>query len=200
MLIGRQLRRPRSAPGGFTLAEVLIALVLIAALAAVVVPTIGSQMGRADPGRLARDASAIRGAVNQFASDVGQYPGSVTQLVTKIVDGVSAGPIYGVYGVSERDRWKGPYLTKDATAVLQTGFERNFDPTLRVDTLGISGLSETVTTNPRYLTLCVAIDSASALVVDKQYDDGVLTTGTFRWTVNTASANDTLKFLLVPIQ
>jgi hypothetical protein len=39
-----------------------------------------------------------------------------------------------------------------------------------------------------------------ALTVDEMFDDGVLTTGVFRWTVSTAGVTDTLKFLVIPIQ
>ena len=83
--------------------------------------------------------------------------------------------------------------------MLSTGYGLAFDSLLYVDTLGTSGLSEAVTTNPRFLTLCLAIDSSSALAIDTQFDDGNLQTGLYRWTVNTATS-DTLKFLLVPIQ
>jgi prepilin-type N-terminal cleavage/methylation domain-containing protein len=185
---------------GFTLAEALITIALIAAVAAVVIPTIAGQLAKADPQRVGNDAYAIRGAAEQFLNDVGQYPGNITHLTTRIVSGTSAGPIYGVYGVSERDRWKGPYLTKDATAVLQTGFNLPFNTLFNVDTLGASGLSEATATNPRFLTLCFAIDSLNALKIDAMFDDNDLTTGLFRWTVNVAGVTDTLKFLMLPIQ
>lgn len=192
----------RPAPRGFTLGEMIVTIAIIAAIAAVVIPTIGGQITKADPSRLGQDAFAVRGGVEQFVNDVGQYPGNVNQLNTKLVANNASfvGAIYGQYSVAERDKWKGPYVTKDASAILKTGFDSTFNTLFNVDTLGTSGLSESTTTNPRFLTLCIALDSSSAVKVDAMFDDGNLSTGVFRWTLGTASASDTLKFILVPIQ
>jgi prepilin-type N-terminal cleavage/methylation domain-containing protein len=188
----------------FTLAEVLVALAIVAGVAAIVLPTIMSQLSRSDPARVAGDASNIKSAVEQFINDVGQYPKRVTHLTRSLATNPLASPrdsgaIYGPYSVSEGQRWKGPYLTRTGSSVLATGYNLAFDSLLYVDTLGTSGLSEVVATNPRFLTLCLAIDSSSALAIDTQFDDGNLQTGLFRWTVNTITS-DTLKYLVVPIQ
>jgi prepilin-type N-terminal cleavage/methylation domain-containing protein len=187
---------------GFTLAEILVTVALLAAIAAIVMPTIAGQVGKADPQRLGNDALGIRGAVEQFVNDVGQYPNNINELTTRIVanNAGSVGAIYGQFSVAERDKWKGPYVSKDASAILKTGFDSTFNTSLNVDTLGTSGLSEATATNPRFLTLCIALDSASAVKVDAMFDDNNLSTGVFRWTLGTVSTSDTLKMLLVPIQ
>ena len=192
-------RRPSK---GFTVGEMLVTIAIIAAIAAVLIPTIASQLSKADPQRLGNDSFAIRSGVEQFVNDVGQYPSNINELTTRIVanNAGSVGAIYGQFSVAERDRWKGPYLSRDASAILKTGFDSTFNTIFNVDTLGTSGLSETTSTNPRFLTLCIALDSASAVKVDAMFDDGNLATGVFRWTLGTVSTSDTLKFLLVPIQ
>jgi prepilin-type N-terminal cleavage/methylation domain-containing protein len=186
---------------GFTMAEILVALAIVAMVAAVVIPTFTAQLGKADPQRVGNDAFSIRGAVEQFVNDVGQYPSNINQLTTRMTANnaswVSA--IYGQYSVGERDKWRGPYLTKDASAVLSTGFDATFNTVLNVDSLGTSGLAE-ASSNTRFLTLCLALDSAGAARIDAMFDDSNLSTGLFRWTLGTASTSDTLKFLLVPIQ
>ena len=186
----------------FSLGEIIVALAIIAAVAAIVLPTIMSQVSRSDPTRLGGDASNIKSAVEQFVNDVGQYPKRVTHLVRALATNPLSSPrdsgaIYGPYSVSEGNRWKGPYLTKDVVSVLKTGYGAVFDSVLYVDTLGTSGLTETVATNPRFLTLCVSLNATDALEVDKQFDDGDVLTGLFRWK---AGGSDTLKYLLVPIQ
>jgi prepilin-type N-terminal cleavage/methylation domain-containing protein len=188
-----------SARRAFSLVEILVAVVIMAVVAAVVIPTFGGQIRRADANRIGDDGSAIRAGVMQFISDVGQYPSSLGQLTTKIVAGTSTGAIYGVFGQNEKDRWRGPYVNKDASAILQTGYGLTFDNTLSVDSLSTSGLAEAAA-NQRFLTLCLAIDSLSAAKVDSLYDDGNLSTGLLRWTVNKAGSTDTLKFLLTAIQ
>ena len=186
---------------GFTLAEVVVTIALIAVVVAVVVPTITGQLAKADPQRVGNDAMAIRSGVEQFVNDVGQYPSNVNQLVVRVVanNAGSVGAIYGQYSVAERDKWRGPYLTKDANAVLKTGFDSTFNTVFNVDSLSTSGLAEVIG-NQRFLTLCMALDSASATKVDAMFDDNDLSTGNFRWTLGTVSASDSLKFLLLPIQ
>jgi prepilin-type N-terminal cleavage/methylation domain-containing protein len=184
---------------GFTLPEVLATLAIIAVLAAVVIPTIAGQIQKADPQRLGNDAMALRGGIEQFLADSRRYPSSFGNLTTLITT-AQTGLIGGNFSNTEVRRWAGPYIQKDATAALETGWGIQFDPNFKVDTLGVTGLSEATATNPRYLTLCAATDSTRALAVDQMFDDGVLTTGIFRWTANVAGATDTVKFLVLPIQ
>jgi prepilin-type N-terminal cleavage/methylation domain-containing protein len=190
------LRRNRR---GFSLGEILVAVMIVAVVAAVVIPTVASQVQKADPQSVGNTALAVRGAVEQFLSDVRRYPLSFSQL-TKAPAAGTIGLVGGNYATTEILRWAGPYLQKDSIAALGTASGLSFDPNFKVDTLGVTGLSETTATNPVYLTLCIAMDSLSALAVDRMFDDGDLTTGAFRWTVNTAGTTDTLKFLVVPIQ
>lgn len=183
---------------GFTLPEVLATVTIIAVLAAVVIPTVAAQIQKADPQKVGRDMLSTRSGVEQFLADVRRYPAAYAHLSAPIT-GLS-GLTGGTYATSEVNRWKGPYLNKDGTAGLSTGYGLTFNANFQIDTLGVTGLSEVTATNPKYLVFTVAIDSVRALTVDEMFDDGILTTGVFRWTVSTAGATDTLKFLVIPIQ
>jgi prepilin-type N-terminal cleavage/methylation domain-containing protein len=185
---------------GFTLPEVLVTITLIAALAAVVVPAIASQLKKGDPSRIGQDVGAIRGGVEQFLSDVRRYPGAIQQITAPITTS-QAGlttTMQGNYGTADAARWKGPYLTKDSIGVVTTGFGWVFKPGFEVDTLLPTGTSSAAA-GQRFMVLKIAMpvnDSLSALQIDSHVDDGNLNTGTVRYRKGTV---DTLKFLLLPI-
>src|SRR3954466_9172283 len=115
---------------GFSLAEVLVTIAIIAVLAAVVVPSIGSQLKTGDESRVQQDLSNIRSGVEQFLADVRRYPSSATHLNTAIT--ISAKDISVTnYPASQVARWRGPYLVKDPTAASGgTGFDLSIDATL----------------------------------------------------------------------
>lgn len=197
---------------GFTLPEVVVTITLIAALAAVVVPAITNQLKKGDPVRTAGDAQAIRGAVEQFLTDVRRYPNSIGQLTNTIrrtqkpLNG-SIGNAY-TYAAGDTVRWKGPYLTKDSLGVLLTGYNWKFLPNFYIDQLPTSGLVNT-TKGTRFMVLKAGVPSgdfgAAALLLDQSYDDGNLSTGSIRYRVCSQSpachsrSTDTLKVLLLPV-
>jgi len=91
---------------GFTLIEVLIVIVVIAILAAIVVPRL---LGA---GREAREASLrahlqeIRNALGLFQAQCGDYPNALTDIMA------TSAPASGGTGVMINPAdWKGPYLT-----------------------------------------------------------------------------------------
>ncbi|HEY9228264.1 MAG TPA: prepilin-type N-terminal cleavage/methylation domain-containing protein, partial [Gemmatimonadaceae bacterium] len=109
---------------GFTLPEVLVTITLVAALAAVVVPAVAGQLKKGDPSRVGQDVSAIRGAVEQFLSDVRRYPAAIQQVTAPIT--TSQAPLsstaQSTYGAADVNRWRGPYLTKDSIGATSTGY------------------------------------------------------------------------------
>jgi prepilin-type N-terminal cleavage/methylation domain-containing protein len=202
-------RKPTKA--GFTLPEVVVTITLIAALAAVVVPAITNQLKKGDPVRTASDAQAIRGAVEQFLTDVRRYPNSMGQLTNAIRR--TQKPLTGsvgttfTYAAGDTVRWKGPYLTKDSLGVLLTGYNWRFSTNFYIDQLPASGVVNS-TTGTRFMVLKAAVPSgdlgAAALLLDQSYDDGNLNTGSIRYRICSQSGcssttNDTLKVLLVPV-
>jgi prepilin-type N-terminal cleavage/methylation domain-containing protein len=208
--------RNRTVKKGFTLPEILVSITLVAILAAVVVPTITSQIRKGDPTRIGSEFMAIRGAVEQFLSDVRRYPKDIGQLTTVITNTQTplGGTSLATYGTPEIARWRGPYLSKDGTAALQTGYSLNFNTAFDTVTLATSGTSSCTGANcgQKYMVLSVPMvngdDPQSITELDKQFDDGTLTTGVVRYRTcanaepvacSPTTAKDTIKLLLMPI-
>ncbi len=199
------------ARSGFTLPEVLVTIALVAALAAVVVPTVATQLQKGDPNRVASDYAGVRGAVEQFLSDVRKYPRSLGQMTNPIATtgtGMSPANSATLYGATDVARWRGPYLTKDSLSVALTGFGYSMKldtVTLKSDAAGTATTNYTCTTpctgGIKYLILSVGggtstMDTLAWLALDKAVDDGVALTGSIRY----KSGTDTIKMLVMPIQ
>jgi general secretion pathway protein G len=108
----RNIRRHRAscARGGFTLIELLLVMVIIAVLAAVVVPKF---VGRSEQARITRakaDISILGLSLNSMEIDTGRYPTTLEGLVT--APATNADEWHGPYierGVPS-DPWKRPYI------------------------------------------------------------------------------------------
>jgi prepilin-type N-terminal cleavage/methylation domain-containing protein len=200
------MSKRKSARSGFTLAEVLVTIALIGALAAVVVPTIAGQLTKGDPNRVAADYNGIRGAVEQFLSDVRKYPANINELTNPITTSqLPMGPSgTSVFSTADVARWRGPYLSKDSISAGVTGF--GYTAVLALDSL--TSTTTTATTNytgctvtcTKYMVLKLglagaAADSAAWAAVDASLDDGAALTGFIRYKV----ANP-IKMIVVPIQ
>ncbi|HVX39838.1 MAG TPA: prepilin-type N-terminal cleavage/methylation domain-containing protein [Gemmatimonadaceae bacterium] len=190
------MRRVRQGQKGFTLPEILVSITLLAILAAVVVPTIASQVKKGDPTRMGNDFLAIRGGVEQFLSDVRKYPKSIGQLTSQISTSMS--PLVGSsFGKADSARWRGPYLTKDSVAADTTGYGLGITQPFDTMSLAVSGNQRG--SGKLYLVATVlGIDTLSWQQVDQLFDDGQSLTGTIRWRKGTST--DTLRYLVMPIQ
>jgi prepilin-type N-terminal cleavage/methylation domain-containing protein len=112
---------------GFTLAEVLVTIAIIAVVAAVLLPVVTGQLRKGDLGRVTSDLTSLRTGVEAFLADVRRVPSEVAQLVSQPTAGSSAvsADINGdEFPVGLANRWKGPYIDKEQTAgdVIATGF------------------------------------------------------------------------------
>src|SRR2546423_12076482 len=90
------LRRRRT--HGFTLIELLVVIIILAILAAVVIPRV---IGRTEDARIAKattDISTIDQTLDQYKIDVGVYPSSDEGLNSL------------VNNTSQSTKWNGPYL------------------------------------------------------------------------------------------
>lgn len=88
---------------GFTLVELLVVMIILAALAAVIVPRM---FGRAEQGRRAKAISDIKGleiAIDMYAADNGDPP-TTDQGLQALVEEPTAAPL--------PKNWNGPYLKK----------------------------------------------------------------------------------------
>jgi general secretion pathway protein G len=93
----RQVRR------AFTLIELLLVLVILAVLAAVVVPRLTGRVESARRGGTISDIANIKTALGVFETDIGRYPTSeegLQALLTNVLNDV---------------KWAGPYLEKFPT-------------------------------------------------------------------------------------
>lgn len=192
------MRVNRKARKGFTLAEVLVTVSIVAILSAVVVPSVVRQIDKGDTGRVAQDVSNIRVGVEQFVSDVRKYPGDVGQL-THTIAGVTDLDLVGgaAYTTNQQNRWKGPYVSKDSTGMLKTGFGWSFLPQFFKDTFALVG---TTVTPGLAIETAATLDSTQILSLDSLIDDGNILTGAVRYEKSGTAKIGKLKVLLVPIQ
>lgn len=91
---------------GFTLVELLVVIVVLAVLAAIVLPKFMNSSTRSKESALKSDLKLMRNAISLFQADTGKYPNGLVDLAetdkTKVK--VSGGTV-----VVAAD-WHGPYL------------------------------------------------------------------------------------------
>lgn len=91
------MRRNRA----FTLIELMVVILILAILAALVVPNVLGKTGQAKVAKAKADLAVLRDAIDQFRIDCDRYPSTQEGF-----DALRNKP-NGVNG------WNGPYLTKD---------------------------------------------------------------------------------------
>ena len=103
---------------GFTLVETIVTVGIIAALAAIIYPTVVKQFDNADPTRVAEDLGNIRTGLEAFAVNVRpQLAADIEDLVNRPIvvagtlDSTSTG---AVYTATEAAAWLGPYVALSA--------------------------------------------------------------------------------------
>ena len=184
MAMHRRLARKRR---GFTLAEVLVTLAIIAVMAAVLLPALNSQLQKGDAGRLASDLTNIQTAAQAFVSDVHRFPASVTELTTALTSG-SADLSSTTIPATLVAKWKGPYLAKDVVGNTAGGV---ISPTF-TSVAGANAVD--------YLTVTIT----GVSVTDFSNLEAILDEGTTSSTSSTAGSihysGTTLTFLALPIQ
>jgi type II secretion system protein G len=178
---------------GFTLLEILVALVLIGLLAGALVPTVVNQLGRGETNRLVEDLTAIEGASKSFRVDVQRWPGGLRNLVTQpsTSDVSLTGATYPSALIS---RWRGPYL------------ERGSIPGDTIVTAGGGVILPTFTSvawgGTNFFTVKVkgiTQENARAARLVMDGDTAVAaTSGRVRWKTGGGSSPDTLIFHAAP--
>lgn len=113
----------RQRRSGFTLPEVLVTIAIVAVLAAIVVPAVTQQIGKADAPSFNSSLGSFRTAITSFVADVKKFPGKVDDLQVKptaitdfdlSADGVGAAAGTGApqgtaFSTAVANRWRGPY-------------------------------------------------------------------------------------------
>jgi len=108
---------------GFTLVELLVVIVVLAVLAAIVLPKFMNSSARSKESSLRSDLKLLRSAVNAFNADTGKYPNSLADLAesdktkVKIADGTVVSPT----------DWHGPYVETVPTDPI-SGSAFTYDP------------------------------------------------------------------------
>jgi type IV pilus assembly protein PilE len=174
---------------GFTLAEVLVTLSIIAIMAAVLLPALNSQIGKGDAGRVASDLTNIQTGAQAFLSDVHRYPASLTHLTTAIA--TNQNDLLGsAYPSTLVAKWKGPYVQKDAISPSGIGtFTSTFSQTAGSN--GINYLSVSLTN----------VSAADFARIEDLLDEGnSSSTSSTSGLVRYSSTNSTLTYLALPIQ
>jgi general secretion pathway protein G len=98
-------RRPRSR-AAFTLAEMMVVIVILGLLAVLVVPNVIQRLSVAMGGRVKADIMAIESALDEYAiNNSMKYPDSLEVLVTPDVNGHT----YLKMTVLPKDPWKNEY-------------------------------------------------------------------------------------------
>lgn len=176
---------------GFTLAEILVALALIALLAAVLLPTVAGQILKGDAGRVMQDLDAVRSGIDQFLADIHRYPLKYSSLSKVIVIPADSDITPNPYTTGLVNKWAGPYVTKDTiSSVVATGYGGSIaNRFMKVQN----------TNGVNYVTIIITgISGADFDRIDLQLD-GVVdrTGGLLRWV---AGGGDSTKYLATPIQ
>jgi general secretion pathway protein G len=180
---------------GFSLAELLVGMAIIALLAAVLIPAVAGQISKSDVTRTLQDLSAMRTGVEQFVADVRRYPGKLSHMTNPITNAQRDVNLV-LYPATLVSRWKGPYVGRDTSAG-SGGFITGFGA-IALDSL----VRVTFQPGVNYATVRIAgVTQADFDRMDVEIDGAVnATSGVLRWVTGGASGVDTVKFLTIPIQ
>src|SRR5688500_12303463 len=103
---------------GFTLVETVVTVGIVAAMAAVVYPTVVKQFEVADPTRAAEDLNAIANAIETFGVNVRPHQPKDIEDLVNLIGAATANDstaLGAAYTTSDEANWKGPYI---GTAIL----------------------------------------------------------------------------------
>jgi prepilin-type N-terminal cleavage/methylation domain-containing protein len=160
---------------GFTLAEVLVSVAILAILAAVVVPAVFGRVTDANNRRKAATLSMLAQAVLTFHDHVGMWPSSLVQLTTAPAPNANNACSLPM-AAKDTARWLGPYV---ALAIPSTGLVIDKD-TIRVAlTRSPAGVA---TAGVLQISMQYPVSDTRNAIQDILDTDTDSTTGAIRWT------------------
>ena len=170
---------------GFTLAEALIALAIVATMAAVLYPAMSAQLRRGQSAAVASALTNLRDAIVAYRGNVSDYPRTLSNLTNALVAGATDA-CGNVLSGAQRNAWRGPYLTQNISGNYTIGDGTGLDTLMRnpaTDAAVAPGL---------LIIRVINVDSTVAVDLDRQFDGTVdLTSGVVLWST---TGSDTLKF------
>jgi len=173
---------------GFTLAEMLIALAIVAVMAAMLYPAMSAQLRRGQGAATASALSNFRDAMVAYRGNVQDYPRTLSQLTNALV-ATATDACGNVLSAAQRNAWRGPYLTQNISGNAAVG------DGLALDTLIRNPATDAAVAPGTLILRVINVDSTVAVDVDRQFDGTVdLTSGTILWS---STGLDTLKFNIV---
>jgi prepilin-type N-terminal cleavage/methylation domain-containing protein len=173
---------------GLSLVEILIVLVIVAAFAAVIYPSVATQLRRGQATALGNQLGNLRDAIANYRQNVGRYPNVLTLLTTQPVNGDddSCGANLPTAGAAGITQWRGPYLTQNVSGNFPVGDATMQNAIVRVP-------ATTATTQVGVLQIqAINVDATVAADLEQQFDgNNNLAAGTIRWI---AASGGTLTF------
>ncbi|HEY9228265.1 MAG TPA: prepilin-type N-terminal cleavage/methylation domain-containing protein [Gemmatimonadaceae bacterium] len=164
---------------GFTLAEVLVSLGLIAVLAAVVVPTIRGRLQDGYEDAIVSEFTSLASAINAYRQDVGHYPPRLDYLT---ILPASPDDFCGRnLSTSDSAKWRGPYVSRTiTTAASYVVFQKDSVQDALARPIG----------NPNVIQVVISgADTATARGVDLKIDGAAnQAAGTLLWSATGTGA------------
>jgi prepilin-type N-terminal cleavage/methylation domain-containing protein len=171
----QQLRR------GFTLAEVLVSIVILTVLAAVTIPTVQSRMTTARGNALARELLSLSSALNAFRTNVGNFPKNLDYLTTMGTEKYCSGLPVNNFSLGSQALWQGPYISRVITGSYSPDGYSTINDRLAY-AAGPPALADITISN---------VDAQVATIVEDIIDGPGLnfTSGAFKWDQSTLQAD-----------
>jgi general secretion pathway protein G len=175
---------------GFTVVEVVVAAVLVAVLAALLIPAVAGRVRDGQTSALAQSLDALSHAITAYRIDVRRYPTRLQDLTTPPPVGTTEDPCGRVVPAAFLDNWRGPYLPVAVTAAgLRVG-DATVQDELTADPggFGINSVG--------YLLIEVeGVDEETAISLDDAFDGGDGSEdGGVRWATPSSSGQVTLTY------
>jgi type II secretion system protein G len=189
----------RDSRRGFTLLEILVALVLIGLLVGTLVPTVMNNVGRGEVNRVQEDLEALNTASKAFRVDVQRWPGDLEDLVVAPTTAANDSALtLAPYPAGLQARWAGPYL--ELGNIAAAGL-----PTALGGTI-VNHLAQTTWNSKNFVTIKVVnVSLEDARTLSSRVDGDTFTSaaletaGKVRWKAGSSGA-DTLIYLAAPVQ
>ncbi len=102
-----KLRRSKA----FTLVELLIVIVVLAVLAAIVIPKFGDSSTRGRESSLRANLKVVRNAVELFKNDTGAFPATLADIAATSAPANGKDSAAATKTITAGD-WKGPYISE----------------------------------------------------------------------------------------